>query len=107
MAVRLLRSEMAEPWALEWLAGQVHLSRSKLLRLFDARVGASPMALLRRVRVQRMAELLRFSELPVAAAARAVRWSDANYATRCFHPFYGVSPVGFRRQPSSARREAC
>lgn len=40
-------------------AGQrAHLTRSRLVRAFDATVGMSPMAYLRQMRVERMARLL-------------------------------------------------
>lgn len=43
-AVGLLHRRMAEPWTLGSLAEQVHVSRSQLVRSFDATVGMSPMA---------------------------------------------------------------
>ena len=89
---------MAEPWTLSSLAAEVHLSRSQLVRVFDATVGMSPMAYLRQMRVERMARLLRSSDLSIAAAARAVGWTDANYASRCFRTYCGVSPTAFRRR---------
>ncbi|WP_433598167.1 hypothetical protein ACQPXH_20600 [Nocardia sp. CA-135953] len=49
-----LSTKLAEPWTLSSLAGEVHLSRSQPVRSFDAMVGMSPMAYLRRTRVERM-----------------------------------------------------
>lgn len=101
VAVELLQDRLAEPWTLNSLAEQVHLSRSQLVRAFDATLGTSPMAHLRRMRVQRMGRLLSSTDRSMAQIARAVGWSDANYASRCFHGFYGTSPTEFRRQPLS------
>lgn len=42
-----------------------HMSRSQTARLFGASVGMGPMTYLRELRVQRMAQLLRFSNLSV------------------------------------------
>ena len=42
--VGLLRTRLAEPWSLDALADEVHLSRSQLVRALDATVGTSPMA---------------------------------------------------------------
>ena len=42
VAVNLLRTRLAEPWTLDALAGEVHLSRSQLVRSFDASYGVSP-----------------------------------------------------------------
>jgi transcriptional regulator GlxA family with amidase domain len=41
-AVNALRSGLAEPWTLDSLPGEVHLSRSQLVRPFDAAYGISP-----------------------------------------------------------------
>jgi AraC family transcriptional regulator len=79
------------------LAEEVHLSRSQLVRAFDATIGVGPMAYLRRMRVAQMARLLSTTDLSIAEAARSVGWVDANYASRCFHNRYGISPTEFRR----------
>lgn len=57
-AVRALRERLAEPWTLNSLAEAVNLSRSQLVRAFDPTVGMSPMAYLRKMRVEQMARLL-------------------------------------------------
>jgi AraC-like DNA-binding protein len=85
------------------LAQEVHLSRSQLVRAFDATVGVCPMACLRQMRAQQMARVLCCTDLSIAAVARSVGWTDGNYASRCFHAFYGVSPTEFRRKQSSPR----
>lgn len=76
----------------------MHLSRSQLVRAFDATVGVSPMAYLRKMRVERIDRLLASTDLSVAEAARTIDWTDANYASRCFHTHYGVSPTEYRRR---------
>ena len=71
-------------------AGPVHA--------FDAIVGVSPMAYLRRMRVEQMARLLVSTDVSVAEAARSVGWRNQFHASQCFHAAYGVSPTEFRRQ---------
>lgn len=97
-AVDVLRNRLAEPWTLDALADEVHLSRSQLVRCFDATVRMSPMAYLRKMRVERMARLLTSTDLSVGEAARAVGWTDRFYASRYFHAAYGVSPSEYRRR---------
>jgi len=102
IAVNVLRHRLTEPWSLDSLAAEVHLSRSQLVRAFDATVGTSPMAYLRRMRVERMARLLASTDLSVAEAARSVGWRNQFHASQCFHAHYGVSPTEYRhRQPPS------
>jgi transcriptional regulator GlxA family with amidase domain len=97
-AVKVLRDRIAEPWTLDALAAEVHLSRSQLVRSFDATVGTSPMAYLRKMRVERMARLLVSTDLSVAGAARSVGWKNQFHASQCFHAHYGVSPTEYRRR---------
>jgi transcriptional regulator GlxA family with amidase domain len=98
LAVKVLRERLAEPWTLNSLAEEIHLSRSQLARSFDATVGTSPMAYLRKLRVERMARLLVSTDLSIAEAARSVGWKNQFHASQCFHAAYGVSPTEFRRR---------
>lgn len=100
-AVNAMRAHSADPWTLTALAEEVHLPPSQLVRAFDATVNESPMACLRRMRVDQMAKLLSSTDLSIAAVARAVGWTDPNYASRCFHAHYGISPTEFRRQQAA------
>lgn len=57
------------------------------------------------MRVEQMARLLSTTDLSIAEAAQSVGWTDANYASRCLHAHYGISPTEFRRQhPAPPRR---
>lgn len=97
-AVKAMHDRLSEPWTLNSLAEEVHLSRFQLVRAFDATLGISPMAYLRRLRAERMARLLAATDLSIAEAARAVGWTDPNYASRCFQTAHGISPTEFRRR---------
>ena len=100
-AVRALDTRIADPWTLDALAEEVHLSRSQLARAFNATVGIGPMAYLRQMRVERMARLLISTDLSVAEAAKTVGWKNQFHASQCFHAQYGVSPTEYRhRQPA-------
>lgn len=100
-AVGLLRPRLAEPWTLDALADEVHLSRSQLARSFAVTVGMSPMAYLRKMRVERMARLLASTDLSIAEAAHSVGWTNQFHASQTFHVAYGVSPTEYRRQHSA------
>lgn len=97
-AVRALATRIAGPWTLDALADEVHLSRSQLVRCFDATVGMSPMAYLRRMRVERMARLLVSTDLSIAEAARSVGWRNQFHASQCFHAHYGILPTEYRHR---------
>jgi transcriptional regulator GlxA family with amidase domain len=100
-AVEILRSRLTEPWTLNSLADEFHLSRSQLVRSFDATVGVSPMASLRQMRVEHMAQLLLSTDLSIAETACLVGWKNQFHASQCFHARYGISPTEYRgRQPA-------
>jgi len=101
VAVKVLRDRLTEPWTLDALAAEVHLSRSQLVRAFDAATGMSPMAYLRKMRAERMARLLASTDLSVAEAARSVGWKNQFHASQCFHAHHGISPTEYRRRQSA------
>jgi hypothetical protein len=86
-----MRSRLAEPWTLDELAVEVHLSRSQLVRAFDATVGMSPIAYLRQMRAERMARLLLSTDLSIAETGL-----DAQRAERLqARPLTSVGPLRF------------
>ncbi len=96
--VGVLRARLADPWTLDTLAHEANLSRSQLVRAFDATTGLSPMAYLRQMRVEQMARLLVSTDVSVAEAARSVGWKNQFHASQCFHAAYGISPTEYRRR---------
>ncbi|HTU31493.1 MAG TPA: AraC family transcriptional regulator [Solirubrobacteraceae bacterium] len=104
-AVGILRDRLAEPWTLDRLADEVHLSRSQLVRAFDATAGTSPMAYLRQMRVKQMARLLVSTDLSIAEAARSVGWKNQFHASQCFHAHTGVSPTAYRHRQTPTTLE--
>ncbi len=102
-AVGVLRTHLAERWTLNAPAEEVHLSRYQLIRAFDATIGTSPMAYLRWMCAEQMAQLLLSTDLPVAELARSAGWADANFASRCFHAHYaGALPLDVSKRSKSA-----
>lgn len=95
-AAALLRESVDRRWMLDDLASAVHLSSSHLNRVFVEAFGKSPLAYLTMLRAQKMASLLRTSDLPVHVVARKVGWNDPDYAGRQFRRCVGVSPRRYR-----------
>lgn len=96
-AARMLVDGIARPWKITDLAEAVHLSPSQLRRVFTEAYGKSPIAYLTMVRAERMAELLRTTEDPIAVIAASVGWGDPDFAARQFRRGVGVSPSEYRR----------
>lgn len=75
----------------------MHLSPSQLGRLFVDAYGKTPMTYLSTLRAERLARLLRETDLPVEAAMRQVGWYSRGHAARMFRQAVGVTPNRYRQ----------
>lgn len=91
-----LREAPAEHWTLEGLASEVHLSSSQLSRVFTDAYGKTPLAFLTMLRAERLARLLRETDLPIEVAMRQVGWRSRGHAARQFRQYVGVTPGKYR-----------
>ncbi|GAB2448822.1 hypothetical protein GCM10027062_32710 [Nocardioides hungaricus] len=64
--------------------------------MFTEAFGKTPIAYLTMLRAERMAHLLRTTNEPIAAVARAVGWADPDYAGRLFRRSIGFTPRQYR-----------
>ncbi len=92
VAIALLQDHLAYPWHMRELAQELALSASQLNRLFRSQLGISPAAFLRKLRSERMAEILASGHMSVSEAARVVGWHNPGTGSRAFKQRYGVSP---------------
>ncbi|WGP06201.1 AraC family transcriptional regulator [Bacillus subtilis] len=105
-AVELLRREPAERWTLQGLAEAVHLSPSQLGRVFVDAYGKTPMTYLVTIRAERLARLLRETDLPIEVAMRRVGWHSRGHAARMFRQAVGVTPTRYRQSVRERRHAA-
>jgi AraC-like DNA-binding protein len=99
VVLRHLRYHYGEALDLAGLARLVHLSPWHLLRRFKAETGQTPMACLRRIRLEAAADLLRASR-PFAHALAASGYGNARALARALRRATGHTPAGLpsRRQ---------
>lgn len=100
-AVRLLRQTPEQRWTLSALADAVHLSPSQLGRVFVDAYGKAPMTYLATVRAERLARLLRETDLPIEVAMREVGWNSRGHAARMFRQCVGVTPTRYRQKAAA------
>lgn len=96
-AAALLTGDVGRAWRITDLAFEVHLSASQLRRVFVQAFGKTPLAYLTMLRAERMAELLRTTDLLVTTIANDVGWVDPEFAARQFRRSIGVTPSEYRR----------
>ncbi|WP_406645808.1 AraC family transcriptional regulator [Aliisedimentitalea scapharcae] len=84
--------------SLDSLATLSGMSRSSLAQRFADAYGAGPMELLRDLRMQKAADLLRNSEMPVKRISAEVGFQSRTAFSRAFVAATGQSPRSFRSQ---------
>ena len=95
-ALLTMETHPERPWTVETLAAAVGLSRAALARRFTRQVGETPLAHLTRWRLALAADLLAATDLPLAAIAERVGYSNQFALSTAFKRAHGVPPSHFR-----------
>ena len=88
----LLKQNLTSPPSLEELGKKIGCSHFYLSRIFSAQTGQTIMQYLRRLRMERSAELLRSGEYNVTEAALEVGYSSLSHFSAAFHETFGCCP---------------
>ncbi|REE70483.1 AraC family L-rhamnose operon transcriptional activator RhaR [Paenibacillus taihuensis] len=84
--------------SLEKVAAQINLSPRHLSRLFSSGVYESYTNYVRKQRVRKAAEMLRYSELSIKEIAEKTGFGSVHYFTRTFSALMHVTPARFREE---------
>jgi AraC-like DNA-binding protein len=93
----LLHERPQDPWTIERLAAEVHLSRAALARRFSESVGEPPLTYLTRWRMALAARRLKDTTEPVVTIARGVGYTSEYAFNRAFSRHRGQPPGRYRR----------
>ncbi len=88
----LLKQNLVEPPPLEELGKKIGCSPSYLSRTFSSHTGQTITQYLRRLRMDRAAELLRQGELNVTEVALEVGYASPSHFSQTFHETFGCCP---------------
>ena len=99
-ALKLIYNNPAHPWTVANLAAAVGSSRAVFASRFTEQVGEPPIAFLTGWRLALAADLLRSSQVTIAAVARQVGYSTPFALSSAFKRAYGVSPNTYRAAAS-------
>ena len=83
------------PFGVDALAEAVGMSPRQLLRKLKALTDERPNALLRRIRLERAASLLRQEAMTVKEVVHAVGFQSLPYFAKAFREAYGVAPSAY------------
>jgi AraC-like DNA-binding protein len=88
----LLKQNLAEPPSLEELGKKIGCSHFYLSRVFSTQTGQTITQYLRRLRMEKAAELLKSGEYNVTEAALEVGYSSLSHFSAAFHETFGCCP---------------
>jgi transcriptional regulator GlxA family with amidase domain len=96
-----MRNHLNQPLKISDLSALVGLSESSIFVLFRRAMSDTPLNWFIRARMQRAAELLETTSLPVKGVAAQIGYHDPFYFSRMFKSVHGVAPMLFRTQKQS------
>ncbi|MDB4968315.1 MAG: transcriptional regulator, AraC family [Myxococcales bacterium] len=102
-----IEEHLFEPFHIEELVRQCHVSESTVLRAFRREVGVSPLAYLRRRRLEESMQLLESGRYGVTEVAGRVGYDNPSAFAAAFRGQFGLSPSRARPAvPAAARLPA-
>ncbi len=96
VAFSVMTSSPGEPHTVAGLARRAGLGRSTFMRRFTDLVGASPMAALRDIRLNRAADDLRNTDTRIDSIAKAAGYASRSSFARVFRSVFGKDPSAYR-----------
>lgn len=96
--LRGIRENPAEATSIARLAGEAGYSVDHFTRVFRQVTGVNPKEFCLRVRIERARQLLRETDMPVEAVARALSYPDVFFFSRQFKARTGYSPTQWRKR---------
>ena len=79
-------------YGVEELANDLYMERSGFYRKLTSQTSVTPVAFIRKIRLQQAALMLKEKELSVNEIAEKTGFSSASYFSKCFKKEYGVLP---------------
>ena len=98
---RIVHTRMKNPnLNIDIIASQFGMGRTNFYRKVRELMGMSPNDYLRKCRMERAAEIIKTTNLPIADICAQVGIPDAQYFSRVFKSFFGTTPSAYREQNS-------
>ncbi|MDD3402676.1 MAG: AraC family transcriptional regulator [Hespellia sp.] len=94
--VSFIREHYQESLSLQNIADSANICRSKCCSVFQTQIQQSPFDFLNHYRLQKSADLLRNTSLPVTAIALDCGFNHSSYFSKLFHRLYHCTPSEFR-----------
>ncbi|MBS1372248.1 MAG: helix-turn-helix domain-containing protein [Lentisphaeria bacterium] len=99
-AIEYLEQSYMKSFSVSGLAARIGVSQSHLNSLFRQSFGVGPQTYLTAVRMRQARLMLLNPYFNIAEVAEKTGYREANYFTRIFRQFHGVTPGEYRKAPS-------
>ena len=96
--IRKIGSAPEQDWDFGGEAEKMHVTPTHFRRIFKEVTGLPPQQFLLHSRLNKAAELLKSSRIPVKEIAARTGWDNVFYFSRLFRRKYDISPVQYRRE---------
>ena len=96
--ITFIRKNLANNIKVEDLSQRMKLSENQFRRKFKEEFSITPQQFILRARLQATGNLLRNGNKPIASIAAECGFSDQSYFTKQFKPFFGETPLQYRRR---------
>ena len=96
--ITFIRKNLANNIKVEDLSQRMKLSENQFRRKFKEEFNVTPQQFILRARLQATGNLLRNGNKPIASIAAECGFSDQSYFTKQFKPFFGETPLQYRRR---------
>ena len=96
--ITFIRTNLANNIKVEDLSQRMKLSENQFRRKFKEEFSVTPQQFILRARLQATGNLLRNGNKPIAIIAAECGFSDQSYFTKKFKPFFGETPLQYRRR---------
>ena len=98
-AVKLINQNISDSYfSLEKFADSMSVSKSLLHKKLTAIIGEPPGGLIKRIRLNKAAELLKHNSGNITEISFDVGFNNPSYFTECFKKQFGVSPSQYNHQ---------
>ena len=82
----------------DYMASELHMSRSTLNRKVKAIIGLTPLDFIRNIKLKHACKLLQDKNTTITDIAYATGFSSSRYFTRCFKDEFGMTPTEYQNR---------
>lgn len=97
-AMVVMREHIGEPFGVNELANELHISESKLCRVFRERISSTPAAELKALKLKKAKSLLRSTDMTLDCIARLCGFSHSSHFANTFRSVFGETPDTWRKR---------